>query len=194
MKPILSNILMFAAGAAVGAFVTWRYLETKCEQKIRDEISEIKERYCVEKKTIEEDEFIEDDDVPFETEEPDDSDVDTYKELITNNNYVNYADSLANPNNPRPKIITPEEFGDIDEYDTATYTYYSDGVLTDDMDEPVDDIDDVVGEDSLTHFGEYEDDCVYVRNDDRACDYEILRDLRPYSEVDPFKRSDETEE
>ena len=197
MNYTLNNILVFAAGAAVGAFVTWRLLEAKCEQKIRDEVAEVKERFCIEKnpKNDSEEETFVEEDLPWVDEESDEKlNIDTYRKQIESLKYVNYADTLTNPNNPRPKIITPEEFGDIDEYDTATYTYYSDGVLTDDMDEPVEDIDDVVGEESLTHFGEYEDDSVYVRNDDRRCDYEILRDLRPYSEVDPLRHLGETEE
>ena len=35
----------------------------------------------------------------------------------------------------------------------------------------------------MSHFGEYEDDSVFVRNDDRKCDYEILMDQRLYSDV-----------
>ena len=51
------------------------------------------------------------------------------------------------------------------------------------MNEIVDDIEKVVGEDSLEHFGEYEDDSVYVRNDSKKCDYEILLDQRNYQEI-----------
>ena len=46
----------------------------------------------------------------------------------------------------------------------------------------VDDIEETVGIDSLTHFGEYEDDSVFVRNDERKCDYEILLDDRDYED------------
>ena len=59
----------------------------------------------------------------------------------------------------------------------------ADGVLADDMDEIIEDVDEVVGEDSLNHFGEFEEDSVYVRNDERKCDYEILRDNRNYADV-----------
>ena len=56
-------------------------------------------------------------------------------------------------------------------------------MLADEDDEPVDDIEEIVG-DGLEHFGEYgEDDSVFVRSDMRKCDYEILRDLREFSEV-----------
>ena len=36
-------------------------------------------------------------------------------------------------------------------------------------------VDAVVGEDSLNHFGEFEEDSVYVRNENIECDYEILK-------------------
>ena len=53
----------------------------------------------------------------------------------------------------------------------------------DENDEVIEDVEDAVGIDSLNHFGEYEDDSVFVRNDARKCDYEILLDQRTYSEV-----------
>ena len=82
-----------------------------------------------------------------------------------------------------PYIITPDEFGEFDDYETISLTYYADGVLTDDMDEPIEDVDGLVGVDSLSHFGEYEDDSVFVRNDRMKADYEILSDLRNYSDI-----------
>ena len=82
-----------------------------------------------------------------------------------------------------PYIISPEEFGAFDDYETISLTYYEDQILADDDDELVDDIEDIVGFDSLTHFGEYEDDSVFVRNDRLKCDYEILMDHRKYSDV-----------
>ena len=47
----------------------------------------------------------------------------------------------------------------------------------------VDDPEKIVGFESLGHFGEYDDDAVYVRNDRLKCDYEILRDPRRYEEA-----------
>ena len=44
-------------------------------------------------------------------------------------------------------------------------------------------MDNVVGLESLAHFGEYEDDSVFVRNDRLKCDYEILLDQRTCSDV-----------
>jgi hypothetical protein len=83
----------------------------------------------------------------------------------------------------KPYVIAPEEFGDLDDYETISLTYYADQILADDNDVIVDDIEDVVGFDSLNSFGEYEDDSVFVRNDRLKCDYEILLDQRKYSSV-----------
>ena len=70
-----------------------------------------------------------------------------------------------------------------EEHEQISLTYYADGVLADENDEVIEDVEDAVGIDSLNHFGEYEDDSVFVRNDARKCDYEILLDQRTYSEV-----------
>jgi hypothetical protein len=89
-------------------------------------------------------------------------------------------------NSCNPYIITPEQFGEIEEYEKISLVYYSDGVLTDENNERVDDIEEIVREDSLNHFGEYEEDSVFVRNDSRKCDYEILMDLRKFEDVPKF--------
>lgn len=55
-------------------------------------------------------------------------------------------------------------------------------MLADECGEEVDDVEEIVG-DGLEHFGEYEEDSVFVRNDAKRCDYEILKDLRNFSDV-----------
>lgn len=84
----------------------------------------------------------------------------------------------------RPYVISPDEFGEKDGYENVTLTYYADGVLTDYFDNVISNVDEVVGFDSLDHFGEYEDDVVFVRNEKMETDYEILRDLRDFNESD----------
>lgn len=83
----------------------------------------------------------------------------------------------------KPYVISPDEFGEFEDYDTISLTYYADQVLVDDGGDKIEDVDDVVGMESLTRFGEYEDDSVFVRNDRLRCDYEILMDERTYSEA-----------
>ena len=72
-----------------------------------------------------------------------------------------------------PYVISPQEFGDLDDYDKISLTYYADGYLVD-GETVIDNVDEVVGPDALDSFGEYEDDSVYVRNDRLKTDYEIL--------------------
>lgn len=91
-----------------------------------------------------------------------------------------------------PYIIRPEEFGEDNDYETVSLTYYDDGVLTDEYDEILEDedVEEQVGKESLKHFGEYEDDSVFVRNDALQTDYEILLDHRKYYDVNPSKQRD----
>ena len=110
---------------------------------------------------------------------------DAYKDILTTNKYLYSENTNAKNEVPEtgPYVISPDEFGELDDYETISLTYYSDKVLADDMDQVIDDYMVCVGNDFMNHFGEYEDDSVFIRNDARKCDYEILYDLRPYSEL-----------
>ena len=83
----------------------------------------------------------------------------------------------------KPYVITPEEYGEFDDYNEISLTHYSDGVLTDMQGNVIDDVDELVGSDYEEHFGEYEDDSVHVRNDAKRCDYEILYDSRKWTDI-----------
>lgn len=180
MSNTLRNFFIFAVGAAIGSSATWYFVKTKYERIANEEIESVKEAFAPKK---------------FEPREESDSNHDmvTYEKMLGNLNYTNYTE-VANDNDEKgaeemtekkkgPYVISPDEFGNIPEYDAVSLNYYSDGVLANDWDEIIEDVDDVVGEESLTHFGEYEADSVFVRNDDAATDYEILRDLRNYWDV-----------
>lgn len=111
-------------------------------------------------------------------------DITEYASKITKEAYI--SESTEEPENVEtveaPYVISPDEFGEY-AYETISLTYYADDVLADENYEIVDDIADVVGNDFASHFGEYEDDSVFVRNDRKRCDYEILRDYRNYSDL-----------
>lgn len=83
----------------------------------------------------------------------------------------------------KPYVIPPEDFGEKDDYSTESLVYFKDGVLADDMDHRIEDVEAMVGVESLNHFGEYEDDSVFVRNDRLKIDFEILLDERVYADV-----------
>ena len=86
-----------------------------------------------------------------------------------------------------PYVISQEEFINGNKfYDKTTLNYYDDGILEDEItEEIIDDIDAAIGRDSLTKFGEYEDDVVFVRNDRISTDYEVVRQYRDFAKIPP---------
>ena len=92
---------------------------------------------------------------------------------------------------PRPVVVSPEELEDEPDYEWRDITVYADDVVCDDNDDKLDDVENVIGSDSLNHFGEYTEHVVYVRNDRLKCYFEISKDARTYEEVlesAPYKR------
>ena len=82
-----------------------------------------------------------------------------------------------------PYVISPYDFGEIDEYSQIELTYYADEILEDDEYNIVTNIDEIIGSKALTTFGEYEDDSVFVRNERLCADFQILKDPRTYAEA-----------
>ena len=113
-----------------------------------------------------------------------------YAAKVHENGYTNYSDVTKQETSDKEDetvekayVISPDEFGEFEDYEKISLTYYADQVLADNNDDLVDDIENVVGFDSFNHFGEYEEDSVFVRNDWLKCDYEILADPRNYHDV-----------
>ena len=170
MTSMLSKIVIFITGATLGSVVTWRLIQKKYDEMLNEEMRSFKKEMREMKNRH--DERIETLNTTIKN---------MYEDTIqetTSKHYRGMLDDLDYTNDelePKPYVISPEEVGNTDEdYDLISLNYYEDGVLADDWDEPIEDIDKVVGKDSLTHFGEYEDDSVYVRNDRLKCEYEIL--------------------
>ena len=76
------------------------------------------------------------------------------------------------------EIIAPEEFGEYRDYDKEHLFYLRDRNLVDDQGNIIEDVDSVVGYDSLSQFGEYDDNHVYVRNHQTKTDFDIFRDTK----------------
>lgn len=92
------------------------------------------------------------------------------------------ASTVKKTKNNNIYVISPEQYRDS-EYDAESLIYYSDKVLTDSDGNVIHDINSLVGPEALSTFGRYEDDVVYVRDDDKRVDYEIIWDARKYSSV-----------
>lgn len=185
-------LLGLAIGAGLGAFATWYFVKKKYELIAQEEIDSVKEAFSRHYKKDLDTPYDEDnassecDSLTMKKTEPEHN-YTHYESIIKQNNYTNdeneVCEPMYEPMTDRPYVISPDEFGDIDEYETISLTYYLDGILTDDDDVPIEDADDVIGLESLNHFGEFEDDSVFVRNDTLKSDYEILLDQRNYSDL-----------
>lgn len=182
--------LAFIAGAGIGSVCTWQLLKRKYELIAQEEIDSVKAAYATREtgKSLVEG-FCNGLKVAEDRTQKDEGDVDfkKYASIIQKEGYTDYSRSVEEKKGEafveKPYVISPEEFGEFEEYEKFSLTYYADEVLADENDEEVDDVDEIVGDESLNHFGEYEDDSVFVRNDRLKCDYEILLDQRNYSDV-----------
>ena len=174
MNNKLIAIGAFVIGAAIGSAATWKIVKTKYEQFAQEQIDSVKEVFA---RRIEKEKETDD-----EIEETDD-----YDDIIDEMEYGNSVDNEKKGATVWDEIyvIAPDQVGDYDEYELVSLTYYADGVLTDSKNNPIleKDIGDYVVPDFADHFGEYEDDSVFVRNEVMEIEYEILRDLRNYSDI-----------
>ncbi len=199
-----NSLLAFMLGMAVGSVITWQIIKDRYERRIEEDRKSLEEMYAAKKTAVvaekpaeeEREEKKEDPPAPDPKEiaerAKEKPSMEEYVKRLQGEGYTDYTHRgrpaeaekpSESENKETPYVISPEEFGELDGYEKISLTYYADGVLADEDDEPVDDIEDIVG-DGLEHFGEYgEEDSVFVRSDMRKCDYEILRDLREFSEV-----------
>lgn len=199
MNKYVLPAITFATGAVIGATAAWITAKKIYEKIADEEIEEMREYYWDKLDELDETYVMYADE-----EEPNKEEFDEmarqhaeaiiekagYGDVVKTSGPISAAQVVPDEeednhmdDRERPYVITPEEFDEIDEYNTISLTYFADEVLTDDQMNVVDNIDEIVGLDSLSHFGEYEDDSVFVRNDKLKTDYEILLDTKTYEEI-----------
>lgn len=179
MNKNLSNLLIFVVGAAIGSAATYFYVNEYHKKRADKEIEEMRDYYVGRYEHDEEE----------NNEEPTEEDVRNYSNALEGWEYVNYAHKITDDEEKeetdrvdKPYVIPPKEFGELG-YREMSLNYYADGVLTDEDDDPIEDVVDTVGSEFYKHFGEYEEDSVYVRNDSVKVDFEILYDTRNYYDI-----------
>lgn len=168
--------LYFLIGVAVGAAGTYFLLKEKYKM---DEKEFYTRRY--DERTPEINPEPSEEKEPVNTTIPEKPDIMEYAKKLASERYTTKEEA------ERPKtsayIITKDEFGN-EHYDQEALIFYSDGVLayeaTDNM---VEDADEIVGTEYQDHFGEEEEDTVFVRNEDEMIEFEIIKDKRTYEEV-----------
>lgn len=168
----------------------------KDEEQAEEEEEEVEEDEEVEKKSskIAYNKIIKHCGYVVEDEEEDDEETTGYPEDCTGvayrsmaaNGFISEEDMEHNPlkePEDEPYVIDPEEFGEIPEFATETLTYYADGILTDDCDDPVDDPEYLVGDNHVRLFQDFDVRVVYIRNDKWQTDFEIIKDDWFYSDI-----------
>lgn len=192
MPKIITNLIIFVVGVVSGAAVMAYFKQKDCEEQI----ASVKEAFAsksnskVEVKSTKaenaSDEKIDTDKTPSTSvsgfqyrNEP--TTVKSYSNITTNYNKVEPMDEIE----WGTRVIAPTEVGMCPDYDIETLQYYSDGVLTDDDGRVIESPDDILCDNALTSFGEYEPDCVYVVNDDDSMYYEIYKNDERYADIRP---------
>jgi len=186
------NIGIFLIGCGVGALVATKMLKQQYEDILQEEIVSIKE---VEQnrvlrmvdKTLNED---------YEKKRTDKNYKKHTKVYNIKNDGLELVEYDANTdfNRSHPYEITDEDFSEsMGIFDKISLFYYADGVLADEGEEMVDDVDRAVGIELLLDWAGDPDkaELLYVRNEKMNIDYEILRMEQPYSEmVNPTKEEE----
>jgi hypothetical protein len=185
----MKNILSFIAGIGIGVAISWSFHKNKYENMIQEEVESLRNAKkaehgdCTEARQEE------------PVEEIDNSAEEVYEETLNEArhiiNYSGYSKkgeeemgscekaALKNP----IYVITPGEFATQVGYDTDTFYIFEDDIIADDNNDIVDNIEQTFGmkvKDIRIQFGVYEDDSVYIRNENTQTDYEILRELDTY--------------
>lgn len=197
--------IIFTAGAIIGSLVTWKVIKTKYEDIAQEEIDSVKEEYTrlmvsMKKKLNDsvtyKDDNNEDDRSEKDIDNIDDSIMTNYNEIVKSyrssdeeeddqnekegeekeedNDGVSYMEA--------PYVISPDDFGSVPGYNVEPLDYFADGILADGWGVELD-IAETIGEDAINHFGDYDDDVVYVRNEQTKLEYEVTRDPRTYAEA-----------
>lgn len=175
MKKSLACIVTFAAGAAIGYLFANAQLQTKYDRIAEEEVASIKASF---KKYRD-----------IDTKEPvkDDSGVhEDYETLINDLGYANAPVPVEDEEDKNHVVITEDEFSELDDYESLSLIYLTDGVLVDDdysrMTE--EEIKGAIGNVDLNAFADDETvDAMYVKNTKLKVAYEIIKDDQSYAEL-----------
>lgn len=182
------ELLGFVIGLAIGVVSSALYFRGKTQEEINEvrsfylsKVGENEATENTEAETVEEKVFRE-----FNATKPEIRD---YINTLRERKYVDYS-KTAEPDDSSakvpdviadPYVISIDDFGQEEGYDTITLTAYSDGTIANYADDELEDPESTIGEDVLSKFGD--EDVVYIRNDRLKADFEVVRDNRTYVEV-----------
>lgn len=196
------TVIGFLVGLVIGSVLTYHGLKNKVEAEIDEEVDKIKEFYKDQLEKQQAEYFEKEEYLKSKVDLADDKGIVVSK--IINLNNIEKFEEVPNEDTDndidespsgafevfkddiiaqdKPFVIEEDRVGEYISYDLISLIYFSDGVLTDDWEVPVENPDETVGKEYIEYF-ETGEDVVYVRNDKLKCEFEITRDLRTYEEV-----------
>ena len=197
MNSKVSGLLGFLIGVAGGSLVTYLFAKKQYEDKAEKDFEDRRAAAKAERQAIKEKDQVNNkpEIEPKVAQKRSEANIRKpnlvdYEETLKKNGYTDYSsmnkESEEKPfAHSKPYVISSEEGGTKDDYEVETLVYFADGTLTDDGYDPVDNYENKIGEDFEDYFGDGEDgpDEVWVRNDVRQVDYDIVRDARIYDDA-----------
>ena len=211
MKKIISGIAIFSIGFISGILATVQYMKKQNEEieeeveiesekmpggenpenndviermkEMTEEFEEYEERIINEGYEVNEKTTVisESGDIMYDSDRPDPPVCRYDEEGYEMEEYTVMAD--------RPYNIPPEEYEVYCEADgtwnSEEYTYYADGYVTDSQGLPVspEDVIRCIGTEFPNWFGTYEDDQIWIRNDELRMDFSVVRDLDNFVDI-----------
>ena len=169
----IKGLIIFAAGAGIGAFVAWKVAQKKFNEDFEKEMESVKRVYSERannKKTK----------GPVKKEGHEEK-----EKLVTLVKEFGYSE-VKKDESPKEDndiyIIDDDEFvTGAPEYEKVTITHYADGYFTDEQDIFIEG-EALVGAHTLDDIADGFDGVVYVRNEYLSTDYEVLFTTELYSE------------
>ena len=197
----MNKFILFTLGVATGSIGTYfavkKSIEARTDKEIESVVETFKERFNKMEAVLTDEqkeklgiyslsnEILKDE--PIEKNKTQNY----YEQEMKNLGYSTGVDLSEKPDNnaeriaqigSAPYVITEDEFGEFGN-DEETLIFYADGVLATEDDDPIDDIEELIGN-CLNEFGEY-DERLYVRNQEKEIDYIILRSEKLWSDIAP---------
>lgn len=204
MNKIINTCISFIFGVGIGGAFAYEYSKRKFSGRLDTEVKELKKFYSEREKQTKADilknkpslnEFVKDEQSDKSSDISNDPLTDKCNKEEMKERYVNYAqyyksdeeknvttEVAATKTMKKPYIIPPEQFGSMG-YSEISLTYYSDGILAEEGDSEKLPINETIGANNIKHIGEDAQDALYIRNDEKEIDYEILSVNEKYTDV-----------
>lgn len=195
-----TEAIIFACGTVLGAIGGFMAAKSKYESEAKEKEKDLREHYEEKLKKLKwenikndakgDSKKSPDEDAEKPKYSADKGSINKYYSAIHKSGYVSPNVPIRNTKpsedtakeQPRIEIIPPNELGLEDDFEEISLVYYAgNDILEDDYGEIVDNREDVVGEDFVKHFGEFEKGTVIVINRAHEAYYVIELDEGKYN-------------